>query len=78
MKKVTIYTTPTCGYCSMAKEFFAANGILYEEKNVATDAVAREEMLNKTQQMGVPVIQVDNDLMVGFNQAKLKELLELG
>jgi len=62
----------------MAKEFFAANGILYEEKNVATDAVAREEMLNKTQQMGVPVIQVDNDLMVGFNQAKLKELLELG
>lgn len=73
--QVTIYTTPTCGYCNMAKTFFAEHGVEYQEKNVATDEAARNEMLEKTQQMGVPVIDVNGNLMVGFNQGKLAELL---
>lgn len=76
-KKVTIYTTPICVYCKMAKEFFKSNKIEFEEKNVAADAPAREEMIAKSGQMGVPVIEVDNNLIVGFDQAKLKETLEL-
>lgn len=72
---VTIYTTPSCGYCRMAKDFFAEHGVEYEEKDVAVDEAARNEMLEKTQQMGVPVIDVNGNLMVGFNQGKLAELL---
>jgi glutaredoxin 3 len=75
MANVTIYSTPTCGYCNVAKEFFKANNVAYTEKNVASDLVAREEMLNKTHQMGVPVIDVDGHLMIGYNKAKLASLL---
>lgn len=75
MAKIKIYTTPTCVYCKMTKEFFQKNNILYEEKNVAADAAAREEMITKSGQMGVPVIDVDGKLIIGFDQPKLKELL---
>lgn len=77
MKKVTIYSTPTCHYCQMAKQFFTAHGVSYEEFNVASDALRRKEMMEKSGQMGVPVITVDNDLIVGFDQAKLSALLEV-
>lgn len=75
MQNVTIYTTPTCGYCHLAKEFFAKHGIKYVDKDVAADANARQEMLEKTNQMGVPVIEVGNSIIVGFSEAKLRELL---
>lgn len=75
MKKVTIYTTPTCGYCRMAKDYFKEEGVEYEEKDVSVDAKAREEMVNKTNQMGVPVIEVGEDIIIGFNKPKLIELL---
>lgn len=75
MKKVSIYTTPTCVYCGQAKKFFAANSVVYEEFNVASDLSKRQEMIEKTGQMGVPVIMVDDNIIVGFNQTKLKELL---
>lgn len=75
MPKVVIYTTPTCGYCHLAKAYFAENSIAYEEKNVAADLAAREEMLKMTQQSGVPVINVDGDLVVGFDQQKIAQLL---
>lgn len=75
MKKVTIYTTPTCGYCHLVKDYFKEAGIEYEEKDVSVDAEAREEMINKTNQMGVPVIEVGDDIVVGFNKPKLVELL---
>lgn len=78
MAKVTIYTTPTCVYCKMAKAFFAQNNVSYEEKNVMTDMKAREEMVNKSQQMGVPVIDVDNNIVVGFDQKTLEQLLGIG
>ena len=75
MKTVTIYSTPTCHYCHMAKEFFSANGIQFTDYNVAEDAAKREEMVNLTGQMGVPVIKIDDQIMVGFSEAKLKESL---
>lgn len=78
MADVTIYSTPTCGYCHVAKDFFTANNVAYVEKNVATDMAARQEMLEKSQQMGVPVIDVKGSIMVGYNEAKLRELLGIG
>lgn len=76
-KKVSIYSTPTCVYCNMAKDFFAENGIKYENFNVAEDAVKRKEMMEKTGQLGVPVIVVGDDLLVGFDEDRLKELLKI-
>lgn len=75
MKKVSIYTTPTCHFCHMAKDFFTEKGIKYEEYNVASDTDKRAEMIDITGQMGVPVIQIDNDVIIGFNKPKIAELL---
>ncbi len=75
MKKVSIYTTPVCVYCKAAKEFFKKNNISYEEYNVVTDAKRRDEMIQRSGQMGVPVIDIDGQLIVGFNERKMKELL---
>lgn len=75
MAKVTIYSTPTCVYCRMAKDFFQKNGIAYEEFNVAADEKAREDMFNKSHQMGVPVIDVDGTIVVGFDKRNLETLL---
>lgn len=74
---VTIYTTPTCVYCKMAKEYFKANNVEYTELNVATDEEARNAMLEKSGQMGVPVIDVDNNIVIGFDQELLAELLKI-
>jgi len=74
-KKVAIYTTPTCGYCKMAKEYFKENNIEYEEYDVAADAQKRQEMFDKTQQMGVPVIQIGDQYITGFDKTKIEELL---
>jgi glutaredoxin-like YruB-family protein len=76
-KEVAIYTTPVCTYCKMAKEFFKDNGIAYAEYNVATDADRRAEMVDISGQMGVPVITIGNDLIVGFNKPKIAELLDI-
>jgi arsenate reductase-like glutaredoxin family protein len=59
----------------MAKEFFTANNIAYTEYNVAEDTAKRSEMVDMTGQMGVPVIEVDDSILVGFNEEKIKELL---
>lgn len=75
MKKVSIYSTPTCAYCAMAKAFFKEKGIQYEEFDVATDTLKRQEMIERSGQMGVPVIDIDGQLMVGFSKEKLEELL---
>ena len=77
MKQVTIYTTPTCGYCKMAKEFFTANSVAYTEYNVLTDLEKRKEMVEKSGQMGVPVIYVDNEMTVGFDKPRLAQLLDI-
>ena len=77
MKPVSIYTTVTCGYCKMAKEYFQKNNVEYQEFDVGTDLAKRQEMIEKSGQMGVPVITVGSDMIVGFNKARLQELLGL-
>ena len=75
MAKVTIYSTPSCVYCRMAKDFFKENNVAYEEYNVASDLKARQEMFSKSHQMGVPVIDVDGQIIVGFDKKTLEDLL---
>ncbi|OGZ31746.1 MAG: NrdH-redoxin [Candidatus Niyogibacteria bacterium RIFCSPLOWO2_12_FULL_41_13] len=77
MVKVKIYTTPTCIYCKMAKQWFKENNISYEEKDVSSDAQSRQEMIDKSQQMGVPVIEVGGELIIGFDKERLGELLNI-
>ncbi len=76
-KSVTIYSTPSCHFCQMAKEFFKANNVPYTEHNVAFDTSKRTEMIQMTGQMGVPVIRIDDAVIVGFNKPKVAELLGL-
>jgi len=76
-KQVTIYSTPWCVYCKMAKKYFNDNKITFVEHDVAQDEQARDEMIKKTGQMGVPVIEVDGQIVIGFDQQKLKKLLEV-
>lgn len=75
MKPITIYSTPVCHYCNLAKEFFTANNIPYTEYNVATDIEKRKEMVELTGQLGVPVIRVGDDITVGFQESHMRQLL---
>lgn len=75
MKKVSIYSTPTCQYCTMAKDFFKENNIEYSEFDVSSDKDKRAEMIEKSGQMGVPVISINDEMIVGFNKEKLSNLL---
>ncbi len=74
-KTVTIYSTPVCHFCHLAKDYFAENNVAFTEYDVATDIAKRQEMIDLTGQMGVPVIQIGDDIVVGFDEAKVKELL---
>ena len=76
-KKVTIYSTPTCHYCGMAKEYFDQNHIKYDSFDVANDLVKRKEMMEKSGQLGVPVIIIDDKVVVGFDKSRLAQLLEI-
>ena len=73
--KVVIYTTPTCVFCGAAKNLFKKNNTAYEEYNVATDLARRKEMIERSGQMGVPVIYVGEELVVGFDEPRLSKLL---
>jgi len=75
MLKIKIYSTPFCGYCKMAKDFFDKNGLPYEEIDVSIDEAAAKEMVAKTNQMGVPVIEIGDEIIVGFDRAKIEELI---
>jgi glutaredoxin 3 len=75
--QVTIYSTPSCHFCHAAKAFFDENGVSYTDHNVAENAEKRQEMIELTGQMGVPVIQIKDDVVVGFDEGKIKELLAL-
>ncbi|MEK7190342.1 MAG: glutaredoxin domain-containing protein [Patescibacteria group bacterium] len=75
MKNVTIYSTPSCHFCHLAKDFFTANGIVYTEYDVASDIAKRKEMMEKSGQMGVPVIVIGDELTVGFDKSKIAKLL---
>ena len=74
-KEVVIYSTPSCHFCHAAKDFFAANNIAYTGFDVASDPAKRQEMVEMTGQLGVPVIRIGDDVIVGFDQRKVAELL---
>ncbi|OHA01026.1 MAG: NrdH-redoxin [Candidatus Sungbacteria bacterium RIFCSPHIGHO2_02_FULL_49_12] len=73
--KVKIYSTPPCVYCKMAKAFFKENNIEFQEVDVASDSKAREEMIKKSGQIGVPVIDVGGKVIVGFDKPRLSQAL---
>lgn len=74
-KTVTIYSTPSCHFCHAAKEYFTENNVAYTEHDVAADLEKRQEMVEMTGQMGVPVIRIGDDVVIGFDEGKIKELL---
>ena len=76
MKKVHIYSTPTCTYCQAAKEYFTEKGVEYSEFDVAADVEKRTEMVEKSGQMGVPVIDIDGTIIVGFDEELIKAALD--
>lgn len=78
MANIIIYSTPVCVYCKLAKQFFEANNIQYTEHNVQEDMKAREEMVAKSHQLGVPVIDVDGEIFVGFDKKGLAQALKIG
>jgi len=77
MANVQIYTTPTCAYCRMSKEYFKKNNIEYTEHDVMVDADKRQEMIERTGQMGVPVIDIDGQIIIGFDRGKIDKALDL-
>lgn len=72
-----MFTTPTCGYCRQAKDFFNDNNVSFSEVDVTKDQVALRDMADRSGQMGVPVIDVDGEIVVGFDRERLAELLEI-
>lgn len=74
-KSVTIYSTPTCHFCLMAKDFFKEHNVTYTEYDVLSDLEKRQEMIDKSGQMGVPVIMIDGKIIIGFDQAEISSLL---
>lgn len=76
-KNVIIYTTTNCPYCKTTKEFFKENNVKYKEINVEEDEKAAHEMVKKSGQLGVPVIDIDGQIIIGFDKPALKKALEL-
>ena len=72
---VKIYSTPTCPYCTLAKEYFKEKGVEFEYIDVAADQKAANEMIEKSGQMGVPVIEIDGKVIVGFNKGEIEKAL---
>lgn len=77
MKKVIIYSTPTCGWCHRTKDYLREKGVSFEDKDVSRDRLAAMEMVKKSNQMGVPVIDIEGSILVGFDQAGINRLLGL-
>lgn len=75
--KVTIYSTPTCTYCKHVKAFFKEHNVAYEEFDVAADKDKRKEMMDKSGQLGVPVTDIDGTIIVGYDEATLKNILDI-
>lgn len=73
---VTIYTTPTCGFCHMAKDYFKSKDIGYDSKDVTSDADAYKEILDKSGQLGVPVIDIEGSIVIGFDRPKIDAILQ--
>ncbi len=81
MQKITLYSTPTCPYCKMAKQFLDEKNIAYDYIDVSENSAAAQDMVKKSGQLGVPVIAVETDgneeIIVGFDQEKISEILKI-
>lgn len=75
MPQVTIYTTPTCTYCKSAKRFFEDHHVEYEEYDVSKDIAKAQHMVEKSGQTGVPVIEIDDDIIIGFDKRRIASAL---
>jgi len=76
-KSVKVYSTPTCPYCIRAKQFLTENSIAFEYYDVSSDQKKAEEMITKSGQMGVPVLDIDGEIIVGFDKERIKRTLGL-
>jgi glutaredoxin-like YruB-family protein len=76
-KKIEIFSTPTCHFCHMAKDWLTSKNIPFSDYNVAEDLNKRKEMVEMTGQLGVPVIKIGDEVMIGFNQAQMAKILEI-
>lgn len=74
-KNVIVYSTPTCPYCVMAKNYFSSVGVSYQDVDVSKDRAKAEEMIKKSGQMGVPVIDIEGEVIVGFRPDVFEKLL---
>jgi glutaredoxin-like YruB-family protein len=77
MANVKVYSTPTCPWCTRVKEFLKSNSVEFEDIDVSADREAAQQMVQKSGQMGVPVVEVDGEIVVGFDENKLKQMLSL-
>lgn len=77
MATIKVYSTPTCPFCKRAKEFLKQNNFAFEDLNVAESEKARTEMINKSGQMVVPVLDIDGEIIVGFEVEKIKKALKI-
>lgn len=72
---IKIYSTPTCPYCKMAREFFNSKKLKFVDYDVASDSAKREEMIEKSGQMGVPVIDIDGQIIIGFDKQEIEKVI---
>ena len=75
--KVLVYSTPTCPFCKMAKEFLKDKKIAFKDLNVAEDDKARSDMIEKSGQMGVPVLDINGTIIIGFDKEAIKKALKV-
>lgn len=73
---VKVYSTPTCPYCKLAKEYFASKGVAFDDIDVSQNKDASQEMITVSGQMGVPVIVIDEQVIIGFDKAKIDPLIK--
>ena len=76
--QVTVYSTPTCPFCQQLKEFLKKEKVMFTDVDVSADMDKAKEMIEKSGQMGVPVLEVDGEVLVGFDKKKVSEMLGLG
>ena len=76
-KKIKVYSAPSCPYCTMVKQFLKESNIAFEDIDVSVNQQAAQEMVDKTGQMGIPVVDIDGEIVIGFDQDKIKGLLDL-
>ncbi|MCK5154102.1 MAG: NrdH-redoxin [Spirochaetales bacterium] len=72
---ISVYSTPSCSYCTLAKDYFRKHNIAFADYNVATDRAKADEMVKKSGQMGVPVLDINGRILVGFNPAEIEKAL---